>query len=422
MTSRTLARGTAAVAAATAAVLMLASCAQSAGDTQSGGAGVDHDASMEEYRAAFEDVEPIVLHVQSPAAKGASGGQHMENYAAAVSEWSGGKITFDIVYSNGVAAPTDADNALADGRLDLAQVMAPYEPKEYPATAALNTASVLSDNSVIVGSLSSNAWPVDVAFDTPEIVAEFEDHGLKMLLPSFNSGSIALICSQQRATLDALKGQSIASGSATLGGQVSALGANPVSIGYTEYFESLQRGVAACAATTLTAGMIAGIMDIAPNAVIDAEAGFANSSGALAMSASTWDSLPLVAQQLLWDRLDVFVEGSLNKIWEGTVAASATIAQRGGTAGGFTDDARAALRAQNEVILADLEQNGPAGAEFVERSRQTAERWKSTVTDLGYENAVDYAGFAQWYSPEKLDVTAFVDTLFDEILLEHRPS
>ncbi|MFD6892943.1 C4-dicarboxylate ABC transporter substrate-binding protein [Rhodococcus sp. NPDC060086] len=412
-----------AIASVTAGATVLAACAESAGTGgQGGGAGVEYGASIEEYQEAFESVDPIVIHTQSPAAKGASGGQHIENYARAVSEWSDGKITFDIVYSNGVASPTESDNAVQDGRLDLAQVMGAYEPQEYPATFALNNASVLSDNSVIVGSLSSNAWPVDVAFSTPEIVSEFEDHDLKMLLPSFNSGSIALICTQARNDLAELQGQSIASGSATLGTQVGALGGNPVSIGYTEYYESLQRGVAACAATTLTAGMIAGIMEVAPHVVIDPDAGFANTSGALAMNIDVWEELPVVAQQLMWDRLDVFIEGSMNKIWEGTVDASATITQFDGSAEPFADDARDALITKNETIVDDLAETAPGGAEFVSRARDASEQWKTTVAELGYENAVDYAGFAEWYSPEKLDTTAFVDALFAEVLLEHRPS
>ncbi|WP_455901084.1 TRAP transporter substrate-binding protein DctP [Rhodococcus gordoniae] len=413
------------VAGLTICATVLSACAESTsagtGD-RSGGEGVEYGASIEEYRSAFEDVEPIVIHTQSPAAKNASGGLHIENYANAVSEWSGGKITFDIVYSNGIASPTEADDAVLDGRLDLAQVMGAYEPQEYPATFALNNASVLSDNSVIVGTLSSNAWPVDVAFSTPEIMDEYDDHGLKLLLPSFNSGSIALICNQDRNELGELKGQSIASGSATLGTQVTALGGNPVSIGYTEYYESLQRGVAACAATTLTAGMIAGIMEVAPHVVIDPEAGFANTAGALAMNADVWNDLPLVAQQLLWDRLDVFVEGSLNKIWDGTVDASATIAQFGGSAQTFADDAREALKAKNESIVANLATTAPGGEEFVERVRERAAAWRTTVADLGYENTVDYGGFAEWYSPEALDVTAFVDALFDEVMVAHRPS
>ncbi|MGX6509225.1 TRAP transporter substrate-binding protein DctP [Rhodococcus sp. SJ-2] len=412
-----------AVAGLTAGATVLTACAESTGTGgQGGGAGVEYGASIAEYREAFDSVDPIVIHTQSPAAKGASGGQHIEKYAEAVSEWSGGKITFDIVYSNGVASPTESDNAVQDGRLDLAQVMGAYEPQEYPATFALNNASVLSDNSVIVGSLSSNAWPVDVAFATPELLAEYEDHDLKLLLPSFNSGSIALICSEARNDLAELKGQSIASGSATLGTQVAALGGNPVSIGYTEYYESLQRGVAACAATTLTAGMIAGIMEVAPHVVIDPEAGFVNTSGALAMNIDVWEDLPLVAQQLMWDRLDVFVEGSMNKIWEGTVDASATIAQFNGSAEPFADDARDVLIAKNETIVDGLAETAPGGDEFVQRVRDAASKWKTTVTDLGYDGAVDYAGFADWYSPEKLDTAAFVDELFAEVLLEHRPS
>lgn len=59
-----------------------------------------------------------------------------------------------------------------------------YEPQEFPATSALLDASVLSDQSAVTGVLQSNAWPADVALNTPEIVAEFEDKGMKLMLPA----------------------------------------------------------------------------------------------------------------------------------------------------------------------------------------------------------------------------------------------
>ncbi len=82
-------------------------------------------------------------------------------------EWSDGKITFDIAYSDAIAKSTEIDNAIVDGRLDIGQVLAVYEPKEFPATSALLDASVLSDQSVVTGVLQSNAWPADVACRHP---------------------------------------------------------------------------------------------------------------------------------------------------------------------------------------------------------------------------------------------------------------
>ena len=125
-----------AVAAMSLAVAMLAGCAESSSATGSGegGEGLAYGATKEDYIAAFADIDPIVLHTQSPAPKGSPTGLPVEKYLDTVTEWSGGKITFDVAYSNAVAPPAEIDNALVDGRLDLGHIIPQYEPAEYPAS------------------------------------------------------------------------------------------------------------------------------------------------------------------------------------------------------------------------------------------------------------------------------------------------
>ncbi|RLV51332.1 C4-dicarboxylate ABC transporter substrate-binding protein, partial [Aeromicrobium phragmitis] len=96
--------------------------------------------------------------------------------------------------------------------LDLGQVLPIYEPSEYPATAALIEGGFISDQSPVVGALQSNAWPNDVAFNTPEIMEEWDAHGLVPLVPVYNSGSNGLFCSQERNDLSSISGTAVGSG------------------------------------------------------------------------------------------------------------------------------------------------------------------------------------------------------------------
>ncbi|TSD64336.1 C4-dicarboxylate ABC transporter substrate-binding protein [Aeromicrobium piscarium] len=412
---------------AVAGVVTLSACAEQGGSGGSGGGeGLDPGASKEDYIAAFESVDPITIRTQSPAPKGSATGKNIEDYLASIEEWSDGKISFDIAYANAVADPAEIDDALNDGRLDLGQVLPIYEPSEYPATVALIETGFISHQSPVVGALQSNAWPNEVAFDTPEILQEWDDHGLVPLVPIYNSGSNGLFCSQERNSLSSISGQAIGSGGSAQSKQIESLGGSPASIAYTELYESLERGVVGCTVSSPTVAVLGGYLSEAPNVVIDDQAGFALAPGGMAFSKATWETLPLVAQQLFWDRLDVFIGGNISsKIWPNTVEAAATVTEAGGSFTTFDDEARAAMQEANEGLLDSVRQASAlddANA-FVDGAQESADRWFEIVTDeLGYTDEVGYEDFDTWYSEDAIDIDAFLQKLLDDTFAEHRPS
>src|SRR5690625_1371337 len=335
--------------------LALSACSGATDGSQSNGdqgGGVPVGSTQEDYIAAFEDVDPITLHTQTPAPQGSTTSMNMENYVQQVEEWSDGKITFEIGYSNAIADPADIDDALADGRLDLGQVLPIYEPSDYPATTALIEAGVLNDGSAVAGVLQSNAWPNEVAFNTPEIMDEWDQAGLIPLVPVFNSGTNALFCSSPHTSQEDLEGTTVSAGGTIQSQQVEALGGSPVSIAYTELFESLQRGVVSCAVSSQTVALLGGFLPEAPYATMDTDATFADAPGGLAFSKATWETLPLPAQQLFWDSLDVFIGQNItSKIWPNTAEADTMIQDAGGEVSALDPDARQAILDTNEGVL-----------------------------------------------------------------------
>jgi len=415
-----------AVAAMSLAVAMLAGCAESSSATGSGegGEGLAYGATKEDYIAAFADIDPIVLHTQSPAPKGSPTGLPVEKYLDTVTEWSGGKITFDVAYSNAVAPPAEIDNALVDGRLDLGHIIPQYEPAEYPASTALTDSSFVSVQTALHGALQSNAWANQVAFETPEILAEYENKGLKLLLPEYNSGANGLFCTKDRRDLAALRGAQVTASGRSITSEVTGLGANPVSIAYTELFEALQRGVADCSVTSFTVGMLGGFLGQTPQVVVDPAAGVAVGWGGIAMSSQAWDSLPLVAQQLLWDSLTVYLESNIeDKILPNTAEGMKAVLAAGGSVRPYADDARAALEAENTKLL-DAQRTNPAfqdGDGFVERIDSATAEWASIIAELGYED-VSYDDFASWYKPGVVDLSDYSTKVYETVFLPHRPS
>lgn len=410
------------VAATAATLVLVAGCAESAsGGSGGSGEGVALGASMEEYQAAFENVDDIVLYAQSPNAQGSLSGRYIEAYHAAIEEWSGDKITFDVVYSNGVADPVDTDAALADGRLDIAQVYPAYAPQEYPANTALVQSIVASDASVIEGALSANAWPLELAASNAQIQAEFEDHGMKPLAPFYFPGATALYCTEARTSLSDLENTVVAAGGASQVAQLEAIGAAPVSMGFSELYEGLQRGVTDCALASFNSAANSGIAEVAPNVSLDPQQGFAGMAGAMAMSLDTWESLPLVAQQLLIDRMDVFWADYLDVNWEITADASTQIQEAGGEFFGLDDDARESIQGVNEELLDEAAQAFDDPEEFLAQVADLTAEWDDKVSELGYENEVDFDGFGEWFDSGQVDLEPIVEEMFDSIHLETRP-
>lgn len=387
-------------------------------------AGVAFGATKEEWIKAFENIDPIQLYAQTPAPKGSPTGLNMENYFAAVEEWSGGKITFDIAYSNAVAPPAEIDDALNDGRLDIGSVLPIYEPSDYPATNALIEAGILNSPTAVAGVLQSNAWPNEVAFNTPEIMAEWDAHGLVPLVPIFNSGANGLFCSSEHSTKESMKGATVSAGGTIQVAQVEALGASATSIAYTELFESLQRGVAQCSVSSETVALLGGFLPEAPFVIVDPEATFAVAPGGLAFSKAKWETLPLEAKQLFWDQLPVFSGQNITvKIWPNTVEAQKTVEASGGAFGVFDEAGRQAIQQVNKDVLERLRGSEALdGQAMVALAEKASTGWLKKVEDLGYDSSVGYAEFAQWAEAGNDDISDYLDLVFADIFLPLRPA
>src|SRR5699024_3645724 len=106
----------------------------------------------------------------------------------AIEDRSGGKTTVDIVWGQAIDSYDDVDDALADGRVDLAFTLPSYTPAEYPAFDALGTAMSTLPSSPVASDLAANAAGVHTAWEPPEVLAEFEDKDLVPLIPMLAAG------------------------------------------------------------------------------------------------------------------------------------------------------------------------------------------------------------------------------------------
>lgn len=400
----TMSRGLAAGAGATLLALTLAACGSGSGGSSkddaggSGGKGVAATATKEEWVKAFESIDPVTIRTQSSAPKGSPSGRDWEAFMSHITEYSGGKVTFDIGFANAYAPPAEMTAALSDGRLDMGQVVPQYSAKELPKANAVVALGVLSDQSVVSGTVTSNVWPLEAAFKSG-VDEEFDKLDMKMLIPYYNTGAGSLFCKEPHTDLAKLKGTVVAASGAKQSEQLRSLGASPTSIVFTEFYESLQRGAVDCAQTTATAGLQVGLGEIASNIVIDDKAGFIPGAGSIAFSKDTWNDMPLEAQQLVWDSIPIFLTGNLNKIWGNYGLLNAAATKAGGKITPFSDDARGVMENSASTISDQVAKD--SGAEIVDEAKSAKAKWDKAAADAGITNDTDYSGLDAWVKAGK---------------------
>ena len=296
-------------AAMFASLALLAGCAGSVGGSgtdsdTAAGEGFADDASQGEIDEALADLDPVTLKFQpSSMSEKSILAPNGLDVKKAIEERSGGKITVDIVWGQAIASYADVDDALADGRVDLAFTLPSYTPAEYPAFDAIGTAMSTLPSSPVASDLAANAAGVQAAWETPEVLAEFDDKELVPLIPMLAAGGYSTMCSKPMTSLEDWKGKQLRVGSAAAGKQVTDLGATPVSLSFPETYEALQRGTVDCDLGQLAPNVEeAGTFEVAPNIGVAADAGIARSAGAIT-AGKKYSELPVAYQQVIFDSM-----------------------------------------------------------------------------------------------------------------------
>lgn len=412
------------VAAASALALLVTGCAGSAGgttDASETGEGYAFGASDEEIAAAIEDLEPVTIKYQVPATSQDSPQAPLgTEFKKAIEERSGGKITIDLAWNQSIASYDELHDALADGRVDMAFTLPSYDPARFPAFNALNDMLGGDPSSPMVGEVLVNIVAADVAWNTPEILAEYEAIGVKPLVPVMASGNYYSICTDPASELEDWQGLQVRVGSPAANDMVEHVGGTPVSIAGVEAYEALQRGTIDCTLAVLSDVVQGGFLEVAPNLGYPTETSFPRVSGAI-LTGSKVDGLPLAYQQLLFDGFDAYFHGGMTSTVGSKVDAIALANEGSGSIDEASPELQAAIREFAEDRRAEVAETGIIGEDIDERLDASREKWSQVIEELGYEEAGDFADFADWYD-DSTDYHAIGQALLEQTMLEHRPS
>jgi TRAP-type C4-dicarboxylate transport system substrate-binding protein len=411
--------------------LALAGCSSTSGDSAEG-SGVALGASKDEYIAALEEMDEVELVAQAISAAGTSGSDAFDAYLDAVEEWSGGKITFERFYSGSIAPVTSAHEAVGDGRIDIAMLSPSYAPDVFPVYTTLVDGSGIGNQGPVGGPAQYLGWTNELATTNPEFAEEFEAADMHLLAATITGTPGSVHCAKPGMDSPSdYEGASVSAPTPARVKQVEALGATAVTLPFTDTYEGIQRGIIQCSATGPTAALTSGLLEVAPHMVVvpsgedvAPDTGMALTPAALATNVDVWESLPIAAQQLLYDRLDALYLEMLDQQYTVQIAdALRTIDERGGEISYLDDDAVEALSEANQEILAGVESMTQLsdGAAYVESMFDASQKWNDIAEESGLPVDTSWEDMLEWTESGTTDVDAFVEQLVTEALGAARP-
>ncbi|MCD1286073.1 TRAP transporter substrate-binding protein DctP [Brevibacterium sp. GP-SGM9] len=416
------------LAVATTVILAGCSKADNGGGEGGGGEGIEAGASAEEYKKAFEDVEPIELDFQVASANPESyASLRDQKFADSLEEWSGGKITVNIHYAGAIAAPTDVPSALVDGRLDLAHYYTTYEPQQMQAFVDMTSSMVQVPSTPLQGEIVTHAALMEVAFNTPEILEEFESRGMHVINPANPNGNPSLVCNSERKSPADFRGAQIRGNAESHQREIESLGGTATTIELAEGYEAFQRGILDCSLQSPGTAIAASWLEVAPHVYFPQEQSFASGPGSL-VAGQAWESIPLVARQLMFDLQEEYMSGELYNSLESIRDTADVAAENDGEVNFLDSASEEALSKANEALLDDVAGTDTTDGEALNKAvAESIDKWTSISEELGYTNDGGFDDFPDWYKgsddfEDRSYLEPIAERIYDEIVLPNRPS
>ncbi|MGO1440976.1 MAG: TRAP transporter substrate-binding protein DctP [Brevibacterium yomogidense] len=415
-------------AAAVCAALTLSSCAGSAGAGGSSGgeagAGFEYDADQAAVDEALADLDPVTLTYQpaaaSPESIMAPAAYAYQDY---IEERSGGKITLEMVWGQAIAGYAEVDDALADGRLDLSYSLPIYNPSDYPSFDA--TASALSGLPIspVRGEAIYNAVAGDLGWQTESLLDEYEAKGVTPLTPMVASGGYYPICNEEGSEPDDWEGRQIRVASTSHLNVTQELGASPVSMEYVEVFEALQRGTVDCTFAQLLPSAESQLFDVAPHLSYSTdEASMASRAVGAELAGSSFETLPLAYQQIIFDAAQSSFAGFVNIVADGNTESVRQVKEADGTIEQIDEETEKIISDANAAELERILDDGLLSDDVPAKIDESTEKWTSVADELGIEDKGDFEDLDEWWEEGVLDFAPMGKRVYEETGLAHRPS
>lgn len=411
-------------ALAAVASLGLSACGGSVGDSEEASdEGFEYGASQEEVDTALEGLDPVTLTYQPAAASQNSLlAPAAQAFKENVEDRSGGQVTVELVYGQAIAGYEEIDDALADGRLDLAFNVLVYNPSDYPTYDALSTALHGLPVSPATGEAIYSAVAADIGWSTEDLLDEYESQGVTPLSPMMNGGGYYPLCTDPASEHSDWQGRQVRVASSAHLGVVEDMGASPVSMEYVEMYEALQRGTVDCTFGELSPSAERGVLEVAPHIMYtDDDNSLSSRTSPALLAGSSFDEMPLAYQQILFDATATHLADWVGVTADGNAEAVQQSKDAGGTIEPVNDETQRRIGDTQEAQVEGLIEEGRLNEGVPDQIQESEEKWTAVADELGLEDPGNLEDMNEWWEDDAMDFVPFSERVFEEVALPHRP-
>ncbi|MEC7764880.1 MAG: C4-dicarboxylate TRAP transporter substrate-binding protein [Pseudomonadota bacterium] len=194
----------------------------------------------------LEDLEPMTLKLADFSGdQTANFGKAMVTWEESITEFTGGKITFENYWSSSLLGALDTLSGVGDGVADIGLIIPSYMPQELPVGSWLFGMGAALSGSTVHDVAAGGATALETVLTFEPLTQEYASHNVRVLqataTPAYN-----LLCNTPITTPEEAQGKRARAIGAVWSQTAEALGMTPVSIAWGEAYEGLQRGVFDC--------------------------------------------------------------------------------------------------------------------------------------------------------------------------------
>jgi len=176
-----------------------------------------------------------------------------------IAEESGGEIAFDIHYSGALLPARTTLSGIRDGVAQVGLVYPPYTPAELPVANLLNSASFLSEDSLVAALAYT-----EISYTNDTVRSEWLDSGV-VFGGGYSTPVYNLLCNAEVTTLDQAQGKRLRTASSAHSEMVGQFGGSPVSAPIGDVYSGMQRGSLECAVADPTNLVTASFNEVVKN-------------------------------------------------------------------------------------------------------------------------------------------------------------
>lgn len=291
-------------------------------------------------------------------------------YMDAVTEATGGRVTFEVYYANSLLKPAEVPEGLATGIIDMGVI----NVAEYPSIMPLASYVLTMPFSGIQG-MDYYTVTDQLLAEYPEIEAEMLNGDMKLITYHYASATNLFFAKEVDIHTPAdMHGKQVIATAASVQTLISEAGGAPVSAGPPDFYSYLERAVADGIVNHWGQVFNSALYEVCDTAVIfgaDATSGIARDLNMLVMSPAKWDSLPADIQDAFISCADVYKTAANSYMDELTTNGSNALTEAGAKFIYLTEDEIAvwqdAFAAIRDSLLADLDSQGVKANEIYSR-------------------------------------------------------